>query len=130
MTSLRSLAERDLRVTLERDGDRVNLIDPDGVRYETTVDGRPLQGQVLYDVSRINPENAERMTVDMPVVTLRRSSLVRVPRAGETWIVEIPESPVPGAAMVPFCLSPVRPPEGGASLGFIRLYLQTVEQSI
>lgn len=120
--NLAALAERDLAVSLERDGDRVDLITPDGVR----VTG--LRGQVRHDISRINPENAERMTVDTPVVTLRRSSLPRVPRAGENWIVTIPEIPG-GEPTVQHVLSPDRPPEGGQSIGFIRLYLQAVEQS-
>jgi hypothetical protein len=99
------------------------LIDPDGARY----DG--LRGQVLFDIVRVNPETGEEVTVQTPVVTLRRSTLARIPAPGENWIVEIPATPSEAAAKVQHVLSPTRPPEGGASIGFIRLYLQAVEQA-
>lgn len=119
----RAIVERHLAVTLEgRWSLPVNLIDPDGVR----TDG--LRGQVLYDIRRMNPETGEGVTVNVPVVTLRRSSLTRLPLPGETWLVEIPES-VTDPTTVQFLLSSDRPPEGGKSIGFIRLYLQQVEQS-
>lgn len=122
--NLRALAESDLSLTLEGDfGMMVNLIGPDGIRD----DG--LSGQVLYDTVRINPDTGEEIVVDMPVVTLRRSSLARIPVAGENWIVEIPETPRAGASMVQYAMSPTRSPEAGKSIGFIRIYLQAVEQS-
>ena len=131
MANLRVLAEKDLEVSLEGDfGMRVNLIAPDGVKDTTTRDGRPLTGQVLFDISREGESGGliGAITVNTPVVSLRRSSLRRVPEAGENWIVEIPESPVEGAPFVQYCFSFTRPPEGGASIGFIRLYLQRIEQ--
>lgn len=101
----------------------VTLTAPDGERYTG------LTGQVLYDIVRLNPDTGERITVSTPVVTLRRSSLPRVPQPGENWLVEIPESPLAGAPMVQKVTSGVRPPQGGASLGMIRIYLQDVEDS-
>lgn len=122
--NLRELAEKDLGRSLEGEWSLpVNLIDPDGVRY----DG--LRGQVLFDIVRVNPETGEEVTVQTPVVTLRRSTLARIPAPGENWIVEIPATPSEAAAKVQHVLSPTRPPEGGASIGFIRLYLQAVEQA-
>lgn len=122
--NLRELAEKDLGRSLEGEWSLpVNLIDPDGARY----DG--LRGQVLFDIVRVNPETGEEVTVQTPVVTLRRSTLARVPAPGENWIVEIPATPSEAAAKVQHVLSPTRPPEGGASIGFIRLYLQAVEQA-
>lgn len=122
--NLRELAEKDLGRSLEGEWSLpVNLIDPDGARY----DG--LRGQVLFDIVRVNPETGEEVTVQTPVVTLRRSTLARIPAPGENWIVEIPAIPSEAAAKVQHVLSPTRPPEGGASIGFIRLYLQAVEQS-
>lgn len=121
---LRERVERDLAVTLEGKWSLpVNLIDPEGTR----TDG--LRGQILYDIVRMNPETGEMTTVSTPVVSLRRSSLSRIPAPGETWLVEIPETPSETAPMIQFVISPVRPPEGGASIGFIRLYLQELEQS-
>lgn len=122
--NLRNLIESDLATTLEGDfAQTVNLIDPDGVRH----DG--LLGRVQYDTVRINPETGEEMTVNLPVITLRRSSMARVPQAGENWLIEYPESPITGAAMIQRVLTATRPPEGGRSIGFIRLYPQEVEQS-
>lgn len=131
MANLRALAEKDLGVTLEGDyGMRVNLIAPDGVKDTTTKDGRPLMGQVLFNIAREGESGGVigLITVNTPVVSLRRSSLRRVPQPGENWIVEAPESPVPGARMIQYCFSNNRSPEGGASVGFIRLYLQLIEQ--
>lgn len=121
--SLRERIERDLAVSLEgRWGLPVVLTSPDGVRQ----DG--LKGQILYGLNRLDPESANEVTVDVPVVVLRRSSLDRIPAAGERWVVEIPVS-VTDPAMKPWMLSADRPPEGGKSVGFIRLYLMDVEQS-
>ena len=100
----------------------VNLISPTGQRYNG------LRGQVHFDLVRISPDTGERMVVHAPTVILRRSSLEREPVAGEKWLVECPDSPIDGAPMIQYALSPVRPPEGGKSIGFIRLYLQEVEQ--
>ena len=130
MKNLRELANSDLKTTLEGEWSLpVRLCDPAGIWYDLTADNRMLTGQVLYDIVRLNPENGDRMTVPVPVVSLRRDSLVRIPVPGENWIVEIPSSPYPSAPRKQFSLNPTRPPEGGASLGFIRLYLQEVEQS-
>lgn len=121
--NLRVIAEQDLAVTLEGDwGLPVNLVDPDGVRYDD------LQGQVLFDITRIDPATGESMAVDTPVVTLRRSSLQRIPVQGERWMVEIPDKPDPDAPKVQYFISPTRALEGGASIGFIRLYLQKAIQ--
>jgi hypothetical protein len=128
MPNLRALAEHDLGFSIEGDyGLRVNLIAPDGIKDTMTADGRPLMGQVLFNIVRVSNEG-DNITVDTPTVALRRSSLRRVPNPGENWIVEIPESPLVGAPMVQYVFSATRPPEGGASIGFIRLYLQHVEQ--
>lgn len=128
--SLRALAEQDLGRSLSGPdwGLPVALTGPDGIRRTVDTTGAPLRGQVLYDMVRINPETGGRVVVGNPIVTLRRSVLHRVPAPGENWLVEIPVSPV-DPAMVQMVLSPVRPPEGGGSIGFIRLYLQRVEQS-
>jgi len=104
----------------------VNLISPEGVR----TDG--IRGQILYDITRMDPETGETIVVGTPVVSLRRTTLearARIPAAGENWFVEIPVRPDELAPKQQMVLSPVRPPEGGRSVGFIRLYLQQVEQS-
>ncbi len=131
MVNLRQQAESDLGLTLEGEnwGVLVKLVAPDGARIETNQNtGEPLKGQVLYDTVRINPDSGEEMVVNDPVVSLRRSSLSQVPKAGETWLVEIPVDPTIGAPFVQYVITSDRPPEGGRSLGFIRLYLQKAKQ--
>lgn len=131
MTNLRERVERDLVTSIEKEwGLPVKLVSPDGVIIETSVHtGNALVGQVLYDTVRINPDTGEEMVVGNPVVVLRRSSLSRVPEPGEKWIVKIPTSPSESAALEDFIIDPSRPPEGGRSIGFIRLYLRRAVQS-
>ncbi len=124
MGNLRELAEADLETTLEDSvmgfGLPIVLIDPDGA--EQTVNG-----QVLYETVIENPETGQEIIVPKPVVTVRRSSLDRIPIAGENWFVKIPSTPAVAAAKENYLLE--RPPEGGRSIGYIRLYLMKAEQS-
>jgi hypothetical protein len=121
--NLRELAESDLLTTLEGEWALpVTLISPDA---ETQTG---IMGQVLYDTVRVNPETGEDMVVGNPVVSLRRSSLNRVPLSGENWIVKIPTIPSFTAPLEDFVIDPTRPIEGGRSIGFIRLYLRKVVQ--
>lgn len=131
MTNLREIAESHLATSIEKEwGLPVKLVSPDGVIIETSVHtGEDLKGQVLYDTVRINPDTGEEMVVGNPVVVLRRSSLSRVPESGEKWIVKIPTSPSESATLEDFIIDPSRPPEGGRSIGFIRLYLRRAVQS-
>lgn len=131
MVNLRQRAEIDLQTTLEKEWKiPVVLISPDGVVYDKSVnDNKPLGGQVLYDTLVLNPETGDTFVTNNPVVTLRRSSLARVPLSEETWIVKIPTSPDEGAPIEDFVIDPTRSPEGGKSIGFIRLYLIRAEQS-
>lgn len=126
---LRAEIEEDLAETLEDDyGLAVVLTSPDGVRYsksahDATAD---LVGQVLYD--HIDQDGEGNQIIDHnPVVTLRRSSLTRVPLPGEKWAVEIPIDPTATATRETFLLE--RASEDGRSIGFIRLYLRKAEQS-
>jgi len=121
--NLREQAEADLAATLEDPGDwglPVILISPDGEIQE-------LYGQIVYDTRRFDPEIGMDVVVHQPVVTLRRSSLIRVPAAGEKWAVRIPELPSSTAAKITHAIE--RAPEGGKSIGFIRLYLTKAIQA-
>lgn len=131
VTSLRQRAEKDLAFSLEREFKiPVILIDPDGETHDTSEnDGLQLGGQVLSDSISFNPETGDQIVSPNPIVTLRRSSLSRVPEPGEKWIVKIPTSPVEGAPVFDFIIDPTKSPEGGRSIGFIRLYLRFAEQS-
>lgn len=131
VTNLRQRAELDLAKSLEREFKiPVILIDPDGITHDTSEnDGLPLGGQVLFDSISFNPDTGDQIISQNPVVTLRRSSLLRVPEPGETWIVKVPVSPVDGAPVYDFIIDPDRSTYGGRSIGFIRLYLRHTQQS-
>jgi len=118
---LREVIEADLGETLEGDfALPVVLIAPDG-----TVDS--VTGQILYDTLVEDPEDGSQQIVHKPVVTVRRTSLARVPEAGEDWAVQIPTVPDATASTVTYKLE--RPSEDGGSIGFIRLYLMKAAQS-
>ncbi len=124
--NLREQAEEDLGDTLEDPdgpGLPVILISPDGVEQTKSINypDNDLSGQILYDTTVFDPESGMNVIVSIPVVTLRRSSLARVPVAGEDWFVKIPETPDASAPKVSHVLE--RAPQGGKSIGFIRLYL-------
>ncbi len=122
MVDLRELIETDLGTTLEGDYSLpVELTDPDGGEQS-------LVGQVLYDTTTLDPDTGEPITVNNPMVALRRTSLTRIPKAGEKWIVRIPTVPSRTAPLEDFMFSGDHPPDGGASIGYIRLHLERVEQ--
>lgn len=131
MVNLREKAESDLAVTLEKDFSLpVELTGPDGIPINTRVsDGSPLVGQVLFDYVKVNPDTGQEMVVNLPVVSLRISSLSRVPKAGETWHMKIPNSPSTTATLENYIIDADRPPEGGKSIGFIKLYARRAIQS-
>lgn len=127
--NLRQKAEADLSRTLEGDFSLpVILVDPDGNEITENVSGTTLKGQILYSTTQTDPETGEPIIVNNPIVTLRRSSLSRVPIPGERWLVRIPIDPTEGADIIDFIIDHGRSPEGGRDIGFIRLYLRKAEQ--
>lgn len=120
-TNLREQAERDLSFTLEGEfGLPITLISPTGEK-------QTVEGQVLFDTVVLDPSSGAEVVVHKPVATVRRSSLLRVPKAGEAWAVQIPTTPSRSAPRSSFLLE--RPSEDGGSIGFIRLYLMKAAQS-
>lgn len=128
--NLRVKAAQDTKRLNVRDwGLLVELIDPDGNKYNTDAEtGEPLRAvQILYDTASIIPETGSDMVVFVETVVLSTLSLARVPVAGEDWIIRIQKSPT-DETMVNYVISPTRAPEGGGSLELIRLYLQAAQQ--
>lgn len=137
MINLRERAERDLLHSLEKEfGLPVIITSPDGVKQEFSENSANplspdiLSGQILYSYVAVNPDTGEEVIVNNPVVSLRRSSLVRVPVAGETWVFEIPVTPSVAATKVPFIMDATRSPENDDSIGYIRYFLTKAEQSV
>jgi len=130
MENLRQAAEADLKDTLEGEWKMiVELTSPDGIVQTNSLNDPDelLGGQVLYFSKRLDPETGEIIVVNNAVVTLRISSLLRVPAAGETWHIKMPISPVEGADMKSYVFSPDRSTESGSDIGFIRIYPQRLE---
>jgi hypothetical protein len=128
--NLRERAETDLSFTLEGVfALPVVLIGPGAESgVEPAGQTQSVTGQVLYDRRVLNPDTGDEMVIPEPVVSLRRSSLDPVPQPGEKWIVQIPTTPSSTAELETFVVNFDRAPEGGASIGFIRLYLQRATQ--
>lgn len=129
--NLREQAEEDLFDTLEDSegwGLPIILVDPDGVEYDKSANDptADLTGQILYDSTIFDPETGMNVIVSDAVATLRRSSLTRIPLAGEKWFAKIPETPDASAPKVSHAME--RAPEGGKSIGFIRLYLSRADK--
>jgi len=123
LANLRALAESHLAVTLEGAwAIEVDLIGPDGKKQ------LGLKAQVLYDRTEQNPATGQPVFVNEPVVVLRYSSLIVVPKSIEKWLIRMPVSPVEGAEKEDFVLDPSRTIEGGRSIGFIRIYPKKVRQ--
>ncbi len=130
MENLRAQIERDLGESIEGEWKiPVELTSPDGQvqRYSLNDPSQRLGGQVLYFSRQTNPETGEMIIVNQPVVSLRVSSLIRVPAAGENWFIRMPISPTVGAPVRSFVFTPTRSPEHGTDIGFIRIYPQVPE---
>jgi hypothetical protein len=130
--SLRARAITDLKNQNLRDWPLpVILRSPDGVTYDMDAEtGEQLQAvQVLYDRRSQQPDTGETIIVHEPIVILARSSLARIPAAGENWQIRFPLDPTDPDTLSDYVFTPDRAAEGGNSLGLIRVYPQKVEQS-
>jgi hypothetical protein len=130
MENLRAKIESDLAESLEGEwGMPVELTSPDGQtqHYNVNNPDKLLTGQVLYFSRQENPETGEPVIVNNPVVTLRLSSLIRVPAAGETWLIKMPISPRENAEKQSFTFTVNKSPEHGTDIGFIKFYPQRLE---
>ena len=129
MMDLRALAEEDLLDTLEGDfATPVILVTPEGEYVAETAEGTTLKGRVLWSRKETNLETGEPVTVPSPLVTLRESSLTRIPKTGEKWLVQIPSGPRPGSPLTEYLLDMASVVEDGRNHGVIHLPLLMVEQ--
>jgi hypothetical protein len=128
---LRDRVRQDCKALNQKDwGQLITLIDPTGniINIDATT-GDPLRAlQILYDYRRVNPSTGGEMIVNEPVVILHRDSLIRVPQPGEKWIIKMPID-INSTVIQDFIITPTRSPEGGRSIGFIRLYPQKAKQA-
>lgn len=121
LRSLRADIESDLGDTLEGEfAQTITLVSPDGITYT-------VQGRVQYESVEVN-EQGQAYISKVPVVVLRRTSLARIPVAGENWL--LPQLPDPtGAPLGDFVLNISRAPKDNQSIGYIKLYPMKAGQS-
>ena len=120
MSYLREIIERDLGTTLEGDFRLpVVLIAPDGSQ-------QTVNGMIVYETASIDERTGQPVIVHQPAVTVRISSLTRVPVAGETWAVRIPTAPSYTGTKTTFY---AREFVDGRSHGWIQMTLIRAEQS-
>ena len=132
MENLREQMEIDLNDMIESEFIMpVELTGPDGITqlYSANNIGSLLGGRTQSHSTVVDPETGEKILVEIPVVTLRLSSLNRVPVAGETWFIKIPVSPASGAAKQSYIMSPTRAPVVMTDLGTINIYLQKIDDT-
>ena len=123
MANLRKKAENLLSLSLEGPfGLPVYATGPDGVKNEYS-------GQIISDRIQKNPDTGEVMAIINPVVSLRRSSLSRVPQSGEIWYFQMPLDPDPDGELIDFVYDGSEAIRGGRSIGFINIPLSYVKQS-
>lgn len=130
--NLRELAVKDVKSLNTKDwGLPIELCSPDGTWYTTDAEtGEQLKAiQILYDYRKLNPETGEEVTVHEPIVVIAKAALTRIPISGENWIIKIPTTPSETAQLETRVINKARATEGGASLGYIRMYPGKVVQS-
>lgn len=132
MEDLRATQERDLADCIEGEfGADVTLTDPDGTIYNTNASDptKSLRAKIRYRTISVDPATGEPVVIHKPVVTIRITSLARVPADGENWFITMPVSPVSGAPSESFLFTPDRAIEDGVDMGYIKMYLVDIEQS-
>jgi hypothetical protein len=106
----------------------VELTGPDGIVYKTSANSPDpqnpalLYGQVLRNTVVENLETGERLVTAKPAVSLRISSLERVPQPGEKWSIRFPTEPSLTAELQDYVLTAGRAPARNSSIGFLVLY--------
>lgn len=110
-------------------GRKVILIAPDGSKQKKSAldPEQDLKCSVFQESHEHDVRTGLEHIVDRPVVVFRLSSLERVPKAGENWIVRIPKS-VFGDESETESFTISGPPIQAKTAGFINLRLKRVSQ--
>jgi hypothetical protein len=139
MRNLRERVELDLGTTMENPnqwGLPVELTAPDGKVYKTSKNSPdpqnplPIYGQVLRNTTRESLDGPGLVVTHSPAVSLRITSLERVPKSNERWFIKFPTEPSLTAEMQNYALQAGRAPEVNSSIGHIVLYPTKADQLI
>jgi hypothetical protein len=131
LDNLRQQIELDLHDSIESEWKvEVELTGPDGNKqvYSKNHPTQKLGGMVGNYTVSTDPETGNEIIGPRVYVVLRKTSLDRIPAAGETWFIKMPVSPQAGATIRNFVFTPTRSPEGGSDIGFILIYPQEIAQ--
>lgn len=132
MENLRAQIESDLHDSIEGEfGIPIQLTNPDGDTqiYSKNNPEELLKAQVLYTSRSVDPVTGETIIINQPCVSIRVSSLDRVPADNEKWFIKMPVSPDEGAELLNFIFTTTKTREHGFDIGFIKIYPQRIENS-
>lgn len=122
MVDLRREMERDLGESLEGDfALPIEMIAPDGSVQTESLNGGVLRGMIVYESAQFSPKTGSLVYGERVIVSLRRTSLVRIPEVRENWVVRIPVDPSWDSEMVSYQVAEIH--RTGRSVGFINLEL-------
>ena len=129
---LRERQEKDLQTVLEgKWGTPVSVIYPNGEKQEFKAGSttESLKGQVIYPRLVDDPDTGEQIVLDKYVATLRRTSLDQDinDQNYQSVFLQFPITNDTTSPKVTFSID--RPPEGGQTLGTVRLYCIATKQS-
>jgi hypothetical protein len=131
MEDLRAAIENDLHDSIEGEfGVNVELITPDGETQSMSLlyPTEYLRARVQYSSTQLDPATGVPVIVANPIVTLRIASLIRVPAAGERWMIKMPISPRIGAESRLWPFGVDRSAMDGSDIGYIKIYPQRIDQ--
>lgn len=124
MGNLRVEAEADLGEILETEfGQTIKFTDPDGNYFE-------VQGRFDEYPQRENPDTgAGFVIVAIASVSVRASSMARIPKPAENWFIQAQRIPTETAPFESFMMTPDQAPEDATRLGWQTIFLQKAEQT-
>jgi hypothetical protein len=83
---------------------------------------------VQYSSTQLDPATGVPVIVANPIVILRIASLIRVPAAGERWMIKMPISPRIGADIKTWSFGVDRSAIDGTDIGYLKIYPQRINQ--
>lgn len=110
-------------------GRKVVLIDPDGKKHtKSALDPEEnLKSAIFQESHEIDARTGFDHVTETPTAIFRLASLERVPKAGESWLIQIPKS-VSGDEDDTQSYMLSGPPKPAKTLGFINFRLRKASQ--
>jgi hypothetical protein len=129
MENLRAAVESDLHESVEGEfSSRVIITYPDDgytQEYSVTNPDEYLRGTFRKFTLDLNPETGETVQVNIPNLVLRIKSLYAEIEAGKNYFLKV-QDPI-SEEWESYIQSPTKAPVNGKDIGFVRLYMQRIE---